>query len=122
MLDYEIYKIWASAFDEGTYFKGNWSKNSKMYFISSDKKNRMIAQVKDLKKFKFIMLENYGEIRNKIKIKWKNKSMFEKYTFHEVNKKTKVLVEIFPVPREWETMFNQTWPKALLKLKEIIEK
>ena len=44
----------------------------------------------------------------------------EAYTFKEKNGKTELKVEINTNP-QWESMFNDGWPAALDKLKEISE-
>ena len=45
----------------------------------------------------------------------------KKYTFTEKNGKTEVKVVMNTSP-EWESMFNDGWPDALKKLKEICER
>ena len=45
----------------------------------------------------------------------------EQYTFKEHDGSTDLIVEIETTP-EWEAMFNDGWPNALAKLKEICER
>jgi hypothetical protein len=45
----------------------------------------------------------------------------EEYTFTEKNGKTELKVTVNTTP-EWESMFNDGWPDALKKLKEICER
>jgi hypothetical protein len=45
----------------------------------------------------------------------------ESYTFKEKDDTTDLKVEIYTNP-DWEKMFNDGWPNALKKLKEIAEK
>jgi len=49
----------------------------------------------------------------------------ENYTFKEVDSTTEVLVDLFAdtsIGDEYKEMFQDTWPKALQKLKELVEK
>ena len=46
--------------------------------------------------------------------------ILERYLFHSKNGQTEVIVEI-QTPPQWEGMFEEGWPAALAKLKEICE-
>jgi hypothetical protein len=46
---------------------------------------------------------------------------YENYAFVDMGNETEIKVDL-GVPEEWEAMFNESWPKALLKLKEICER
>ncbi|HML25615.1 MAG TPA: SRPBCC domain-containing protein, partial [Methanomethylovorans sp.] len=46
----------------------------------------------------------------------------ENYTFKEIDGTTEVLVDIDIVEDEYKEMFQEMWPKALQKLKELAEK
>ena len=131
MLDDSTYREWTKPFNEGSRYKGVWETGSEMRFIGCDENGKesggMYSRVAEARPHEFISIEHLGMITatgeidttsDKVK-KWT--PAFENYTFKDVHGGTEVLVEI-DIPDEWQDMFNDMWPKALTKLKEIIER
>jgi hypothetical protein len=48
-------------------------------------------------------------------------SAFENYTYTEKDGMTTLNVDSGPFPEDWADFMNNTWPKALVKLKAICE-
>ncbi len=130
MLDNQTYRQWTEVFHPGSYYKGNWEKDSKMLFLGPNpetgEEGGMIAKVVENKPYEYISLEHVGIINNGVEdttsdevAKWT--PAFENYTFTEENGVTTVSIEM-DVLEEHMEMFNQMWPEALEKLKEIAEK
>ncbi|MFA5946842.1 MAG: SRPBCC domain-containing protein [Patescibacteria group bacterium] len=130
MLEDQSYREWTAAFNAGSYFKGDWSKGSKMLFLGPDPRDGveggMVAEVVENKPYEFISLHHYGLYKNGVEDttsdevkKWAN--AFENYTFTTVDSGTEVAVDLEGAS-ELAEMFNDTWPKALAKLKEIVER
>jgi hypothetical protein len=75
--------------------------------------------------YDFVSIEHLGEIRKGERHAWPTEmadsSIFENYTFVEKDGATEVLVELDSV-KQFKEMFDDMWPKALLKLKEISER
>ena len=46
----------------------------------------------------------------------------ENYTLEDKDGGTEVIIDLLNLPEEYKDMFNDMWPKALEKLKEISEK
>ncbi len=131
MLDKESYKEWTLVFNAGgSYYKGDWSKGSKILFIGPDpktgKEGGMVSRIAENKPYEFISIEHVGIVNDGVEDttseeakKWT--PAFENYTFKETNGATEVLVDMDGAD-EYAEMFEGMWPKALQRLKEIAEK
>jgi hypothetical protein len=130
MLDDKPYREWTAAFNPGSYYKGDWSKGSKILFLGPDPKTGeeggMVSRIAENKPYEFISIEHLGIVKNGVEDttseearKWA--PAFENYTFKEKGGATEVLVEM-DIEDENKKMFEEMWPKALQKLKEIAEK
>jgi len=130
MLDDKPYREWTAAFNPGSYYKGDWSKGSKILFLGPDPKTGeeggMVSRIAENKPYEFISIEHLGIVKNGVEDttseearKWA--PAFENYTFKEKGGATEVLVEM-DIEDENKKMFEEMWPKALQKLKGIAEK
>ncbi len=125
MLEPETYKVWAAEFAQDTYYEGSWDKGSKIRFVipSGD---GMLSEIVENNLHEFISIKHIGMIINgfedtespEVK-KWT--PSYENYSFSISEKETKIIVDI-DVPDEYENFFEEMWPKALTKLKQICEK
>lgn len=120
----ESYKIWTSAFAEGSHFKGSWEQGSKIQFLSPSG-DGMVAEIAENRGNEFISIRHLGFIANGVEdttseaVKaWA--PAYENYTFLAVPAGTKMVVDQ-DVSAEWEEYMNQAWPKALLLLKKLCE-
>jgi hypothetical protein len=126
--DVALYQQWTAEFNPTSTYEGSWEKGSKILFtgISEDgKRGGMIARVVENVPNQFVSLQHYGIVNGDEEIfegpeveKWTGS--FENYTFQESQGKTTITVEVDVMP-EYLDYFNETYPKALNKLKEIIE-
>ncbi|MEZ5059843.1 MAG: hypothetical protein R2879_22650 [Saprospiraceae bacterium] len=124
----KTYEQWTAEFNPTSTFEGNWEKGSKMYFIGTDengKKGGMIADIADNIPSSFVSIRHFGILDGDDEItegeqveKWAGG--LENYLFNEKDGVTTVTIEI-DVVEEYLDYFNTTWPKALDKLKEIVE-
>lgn len=130
MLEDKTYRIWTEPFNPGSYYKGDWSKGSKILFLGPDpetgKEGGMVSRIAENKLYEFISIEHLGIINDGIEDttseevkKWT--PAFENYTFKEKNGATEVIVQM-DINDEYKEMFEGMWPKALQKLKELAEK
>lgn len=123
------YEQWTSLFNPTSTYEGNWEKGSKMFFIGTDEngeKGGILSEVIDHIPNRFVSIQHYGLLIGNVEItegpeveKWVNG--FENYTFEENNGTTTVTVDL-DTPEDYLDYMNQTYPKALEKLKEICEK
>ena len=120
----ESYKIWTSAFAEGSHFKGSWEQGSKIQFLSPSG-DGMVAEIAENRENEFMSIRHLGFIANGVEdttsetVKaWA--PAYENYTFLAVPAGTKMVVDQ-DVSAEWEEYMNEAWPKALVLLKELSE-
>lgn len=129
MLGSETYKEWTEVFMPGSHFVGDWNKGSKILFVAPDESGKitgMVSRILDNRKYEHVSIEHYGlvqdggEVTSGESVKpWAG--AIESYTFREHNGATEVAVDMDST-EEYVEMFQTTWPKALLKLKELSEK
>lgn len=124
MLGHDTYKIWTNVFGPGSYFVGDWSEGSKMLFLApgeNGKLSGMVSKIKEKKAYEYLSIEHIGEVEDgKEKVtEWSG--ALENYTFKNINGKTEVLVDV-DMNEEFKELFQDIWPKALNKLKELAEK
>ena len=123
------YEQWTALFNPTSTYDGSWNRGSKMLFIGTDEKGEkggMVSEIADNIPNRFISIRHYGLVQANVEItdgpeveKWANG--FENYTFEENNGITKVTVDL-DTTEDFVDYMNQTYPKALDKLKEICEK
>lgn len=123
------YEQWTALFNPTSSYEGSWNKGSKMLFIGTDEKGEkggMVSEIADNIPNRFISIRHYGLVQGNAEItdgpeveKWANG--FENYTFEENNKVTKVTVDL-DTTEDFVDYMNETYPKALDKLKELCEK
>jgi hypothetical protein len=122
------YKEWTSLFNPTSTYDGSWNKGSKILFVGTDengKKGGMVSEIAENIPNKFVSIRHYGLIKDDKEItegpdveKWAGG--FENYSFEEDNGITTVSVDL-ETAEDFVDYMNQTYPKALTKLKEICE-
>lgn len=125
MLEDETYRQWTTAFTEGSHFEGSWEEGEKILFLDADGQG-MVSTIAENRPYEFISIKHIGIIHDGVEDteskeaqKWA--PAFENYTFTEKDGKTTVAVDM-DIEEEHEEMFNEMWPNALQKLKELAEK
>lgn len=123
------YEQWTALFNSTSTFDGNWNKGSKILFIGVDDKGvkgGMVSEIIENIPSRFVSIRHYGLVKGEKEItegpdveKWANG--FENYTFDGDNGITMLTVDL-DITEDFEDYMNQTYPKALDKLKEITEK
>jgi hypothetical protein len=123
------YEQWTSLFNPTSTYEGSWDKGNKILFIGVDEKGKkggMVSKIAENIPNQFISIQHYGLLKADKEIiegpeveKWANG--FENYTFEEINGITKITVDL-DTTEDFVDYMNETYPKALGKLKEICEK
>ena len=123
------YEQWTSLFSPTSTYEGSWNKGNKILFIGVDEKGEkggMVSRIVENIPNRFVSIQHYGLLKADKEItegpeveKWANG--FENYTFEENNGTTTVTVDL-DTTEDFQDYMNQTYPKALEKLKEICEK
>lgn len=129
MLEDKTYRIWTEAFAKGSHYVGDWSKGSKILFLGPDEKGilgGMVSRIKENRLHEYISIEHWGIVHDGIEdtasdaVKpWAGS--LENYTFKGDGNKTELLVDM-DINDEYKDMFNEMWPAALQRLKELAEK
>ncbi|MCB9231889.1 MAG: SRPBCC domain-containing protein [Bacteroidia bacterium] len=122
------YEQWTAEFNPTSTYEGSWEKGAKMYFVGTDengKRGGMISEIAENIPGGFVSIRHYGILNGENEItegpeveKWAGG--LENYSFQENQGKTTVSVET-DITEDFQEYFDSTWPKALQKLKEIVE-
>lgn len=122
------YELWTSLFNPTSSFEGSWDKGSKILFVGVDEngdKGGMVSKIVENIPNQFVSIQHYGLLQADKEItegpeveKWANG--FENYTFEQGNENTTVIVDL-DTTEEFIDYMNESYPKALDKLKEICE-
>lgn len=122
------YEQWTAMFNPTSTYEGSWDKGNKMLFVGVDEKGEkggMVSRIVENTPNQFVSIQHYGILKAGKEItegpdveKWANG--FENYSFEETNGTTTVTVDL-DTTEDFVDYMNQTYPKALDKLKEICE-
>jgi uncharacterized protein YndB with AHSA1/START domain len=125
MLDQETYRIWTAEFTAGSYYEGSWEEGARIRFLSPDG-GGMVAVIDENRPFEHISIRHLGEIRGGVDDtesgavrSWAGEA-FERYTLHEADGKTRLEVTCDVTPA-YESMMADMWPRALQRLKTLVE-
>jgi len=129
MLNDKTYRMWTEAFSPGSYYKGDWNKGSKILFLGPGENGEsgMVSRIKENRKHEYISIEHLGMIQNGKEDTSSEETKawagaLENYTFKEKNGATELLIDLTGnFADEFAKMFEDMWPNALKKLKEIAE-
>jgi len=129
MLDEKSFREWTSEFNPTSHYKGLWEKGSKILFIGTDQDGNvggMVSRIKENIPNQFVSIEHLGIVKGDQEITsgkevegWAGS--LENYTFEKDQDKTRLIVEL-DSNQEFKSYFQDTWPKALNKLKVMCEK
>ena len=124
----ETYELWTKIFNPTSTYRGNWEKGSKMYFIGTDDEGNpggMVSEVEEHIPAQYVAVRHYGMLQGDQVVtegpeveQWAGG--VESYSFEEEEGVTTVTIET-EVTEEYLDFFKQTYPRALYKLKELIE-
>jgi hypothetical protein len=123
------YEQWTSLFNPTSTYEGSWDKGNKILFIGVDEKGKkggMVSRIAENFPNRFVSIQHYGLLKAGEEITAgpeveKRANGFENYTFEESIEITKVTVDL-DTTEDLVDYMNQTYTKALDKLKEICEK
>ena len=125
MLEQDTYRIWTAEFMAGSYYEGSWDQGATIRFLSPDG-GGMVAVIDENRPFEHVSIRHLGEIRNGAddteseSVKSWSGNAFERYTLREEDGNTRLEVTCDVTP-EYEAMMNDAWPRALQRLKTLVE-
>jgi uncharacterized protein YndB with AHSA1/START domain len=122
----DTYLEWSNAGWKGSTFKGTWAEGERMKFISPSGEGTLVTLVSHkpyeyshAKHIAVLLKGDVEDFESELAKGWIG--IHERYTFAEEKGVTTLKINI-TTTAEWEGMFNDGWPKALKKLKEICER
>jgi len=124
MLEDETYRQWTSEFAEGSYAVTDWNEGSKALFLGPDGSG-MVSTIAAHRPAEFLSIRHLGVVKNGVEDTESDEmkgwaGALENYTLREAGGKSTLTVEM-DVNDECREYFQEAWPKALNKLKEIAE-
>jgi hypothetical protein len=118
------YRKWTSVFEEGSYAATDWKEGSKALFLTPSG-NGMVSRIVAHRPKELLIIQHLGTVKNGMEDTagadakgWAG--AIESYTLWEANGSHILTVEM-DVKEEYRSFFQDRWPKALGKLKEIAE-
>lgn len=124
----QTYEQWTAMFNPTSSYEGKWEKGSKMLFVGVDEngqKGGMVSEIADNQFNQYVSIRHYGLVKGDEEItegpdveKWANG--YENYSFNEIEGNTFLTVEL-DTTEDFVDYMNDTYPRALEKLKEMCE-
>ncbi len=118
------YRQWTSVFSEGSHAVTDWKEGSKVLFLGPEGEGMYSTIARKIPN-EFMSFKHLGVVKNGKESplddetkKWSG--AMENYTLKETKESTELSVEI-DVTEEMLDYFNETFPKALDKLKALAE-
>jgi uncharacterized protein YndB with AHSA1/START domain len=129
MLGDQTYRQWTEPFASGSHYVGSWNEGSEILFLAPGEQGRMSGMVSRIEKsqpHQYLSIEHLGMVEDGERDTTSDKVQSwagarEAYTFRETDGGTEVIVEV-DTADEYKSMFQDTWPKALQRLKELAER
>jgi uncharacterized protein YndB with AHSA1/START domain len=130
MIDDATYRIWTEEFSPGSYYKGDWNTGSKILFLGPGEKGEggMVSRIKENRKHEFISIEHFGMVQDGKEDTSSEEAKawsgaLENYTFIDKSGATELRIDLTGnFADEFAKMFDEMWPNALQKLKDLSEK
>ena len=125
MMQPETYNKWVAASWPGSSYEGKWNEGEKIKFVSTNGSGTL-ALIEVFKPYDYISAKHIAVLLEGGKEDYDSDvakgwiGTMESYTFNEHNGETDLKVEMIINP-DWQKMFDDGWPNALKKLKEICE-
>lgn len=124
MLEDATYRQWTSMFEKGSYAVTDWKEGSKALFLTPAG-DGMVSQIVAHRPSQFLSIQHLGTVKNGVEGMddadakgWAG--ALENYTVREQNGLCTLTVEM-DTNDDYRQYFEERWPKALDKLKEIAE-
>ena len=119
------YRKWTSVFAEGSRAETDWKEGSKVLFLDG-KGQGMVSMIEAKRPNEFMSFKHLGLVTNGVEDTQSEKvkewaGAIENYTLKQVDGKTELIVNM-DITDEFKDYFENTWPKALEKVKEMAEK
>lgn len=118
------YPIWAAIFSEGSDAETDWKKGSRALFLDQSGKG-MVSKIEESIPHSYLSIIHLGMYDNGVEDldseevkKWAGAT--ENYTLTDKDGETVLMIDM-SITAEFKDYFEETWPKALAKVKELAE-
>jgi len=124
MLADASYREWSNVFCEGSYAVTDWKEGSKARFLSPSG-DGMFSRIARHRPAEFLSIEHLGVIKNGADVEagdaqgWAG--AHENYSIRDIGGGVSRLTIEMDSTDEYKGYFDETWPKALARLKEVVE-
>jgi uncharacterized protein YndB with AHSA1/START domain len=126
MLEPASYREWVGVSWPGSRYIGEWKKGASIRFVGGDDQGGTLATIVELEPNERVLARHVAALSadgsedrdSELARGWIGTT--ERYTFIHESGKTRINVDIVTTA-QWEPMFNNGWPAALVKLKELCE-
>jgi len=128
MLGDDTYRVWTAEFMPGSHYVGDWSEGSKILFLAPGQNgpSGMVSRILTHRPYEHISIEHLGVVRDGQEHTsgdavegWAG--ALESYNLRESDGTTELLVEMDSDDAN-QAMFEDAWPRALRRLKELVER
>lgn len=118
------YNKWTSVFSPESRAQTDWQEGSKIYFLNGNNEG-MVALIQKKIPNKYMSFKHLGQINKGVEDfdsdevrKWAGST--ENYTLETKNDQTELIVDM-DIEESYLDFFDETWPKAMQKLRELAE-
>jgi uncharacterized protein YndB with AHSA1/START domain len=115
------YRDWTSVFAEGSYAVSDWQEGSRIQFIDPTSNAGMVAIIETRTPNEHMCFRHIAELRDGREHPFPESGVGrERYTLTETDGGTRLRVDL-DAPAEYRQMFDDKFPKALRRVKELSE-
>jgi uncharacterized protein YndB with AHSA1/START domain len=124
MLEPRTYEQWTAPFCEGSRFEGGWEQGDRIRFLAPSGEG-MVSEIAQSRRGEFVSIRHLGEMQGGVEDTTSEKvrawaPAYENYTFTASRGGTQLQVDVDVLP-DYEQFMQDTFPKALARLKELCE-
>jgi uncharacterized protein YndB with AHSA1/START domain len=124
----ETYPLWTAEFAPGSRVDGEWREGERLRFLAPAEDGSlegMVSRVAELRPYEFISIEHLGWVKGGVEDTTSDEisdwaGAREEYTLTERDGAVEFAVEMDSTEESID-YFEETWPKALNRLKELAE-
>ena len=118
------YRVWTAEFCEGSTFEGSWEEGTRMRFFIPDGSG-MVSVIAENRPHRFLSIRHVGLLKEGVEVTDSEEAAVwvpahESYTLSPAGPSTDLTVDV-DAPEDFVEFMEDTWPRALAKLKALSE-